>query len=266
MKVKEKINIHQDQCIGCGLCVVDCPNRVIELQDKKAVVISDECMKCGHCIGVCPKNAVEIQGLDMREVKSYDEMSYEIQPENLMDFYKSIRTIRQFKEEEIDEKVIASILEAGRYTATGTNRQGVRYIVVQKEINLLEDMVLPKLRFLQRVTKPIGKFIKLKYNLQRYIFDRGFLFKNAKLLILVVSEDELDGGLAAKSMELMSRTYGLGGLHVGIFTTFANKSRAIKSHLRIAKKEQVVACLALGYPDVKYQRTVPRRKALVTWR
>ncbi|GKT33784.1 4Fe-4S dicluster domain-containing protein, partial [Aduncisulcus paluster] len=78
--------------------------------------------------------------------------------------------------------------------------------------------------------------------------------------------DELDAGLAAKSMELMARTLGIGSLLVGIFTTFANKSRSTKAYLGVARREKIVACLALGYPDVKYVRTVPRRKANVIWR
>lgn len=264
--MKEKVIIDQDQCVGCGLCVSDCPNKVIEVKDNKAVVLSDECIKCGHCIAICPKDAVEISNYDMSEVKPYSNMSYEIEPNQLMDFYKSLRTIRKFKTDEIDENILKEIIESGRYSATGTNRQGVRYIVVRDQIEILEDMVLPKLRIIKKFTSIIGKIFKLKYNLDKYDFERGFLFKDAKALILVISENELDAGLAAKSMEIMSRTYGLGGLHVGIFTAIANKSKSIKRALGLKHKEKVVACLALGYPNVKYQRTVPRRKAVVEWR
>lgn len=264
--MKEQVIIHQEQCVGCGQCVSDCPNKVIEMKNNKAVVLSDECMKCGHCIAICPKDAVEIKNLDMDEVKSYKDMAKEIEPDQLLDFYKKLRTIRKFKSDEVEEHVLQEIIEAGRYSATGTNRQGVRYIVVRDQIEILEDMVLPKLQFIKKVAGFLGKVIKLKYNLERYEFKRGFLFRNAKALILVVSENELDAGLAAKSMEIMSRTYDLGGLHVGIFTAIANRSTSIKRFLGVKKKEKVVACLALGYPDVKYHRSVPRRKAVIEWR
>lgn len=264
--MKEQVIIHDNQCIGCGLCVKDCPNKVIEMKNGKASVLSDDCIKCGHCLAICPKNAVEITGLDKGEIKSYDQMNNAIEPDNLMDLYKSMRSVRQFKNKELPDQVIEDIIEAGRYTATGTNRQGVRYIVIKDHINELEDMVLPKLKRIQKILGPVGKVFKLKYNLNKYKFERDFLFRGARALVLVISENELDAGLAAKSMEIMSRTHGLGGLHVGIFTAIANKSGRLKKELDVNSKEKIVACLALGYPDVKYHRTIPRHKALVDWR
>jgi nitroreductase/NAD-dependent dihydropyrimidine dehydrogenase PreA subunit len=264
--MSEKVIISESKCIGCGLCASDCPSQVIEMEQGKAVVKSDQCLKCGHCIAICPKNAVEISDLDMGEVKSYEELAPQIESDQLLDYYKSLRTIRKFKKKAVEDELIHGIIEAGRYTATGTNRQQVRYIVVKEDIELLESLVLPKLRTLQHVMKYLGKVLKPKYDFSRYNFQKGFLFKNAPSLILVVSEHEMDAALAARSMELMSRTYGLGGLYVGIFTTFANRSRKIRRLLGLEGKEKVVACLALGYPDIKYRRTTPKRKAVVEWR
>lgn len=264
--MKEQIIIHPESCIGCGLCIADCPSKVIEMKDNKAVVMAEDCIKCGHCLAICPKDAVEITDLDKSEIKSYDTLSEDIGSEQLMDLYKSLRTVRKFTTQEIDNTLIEQIIDAGRYTSTATNRQEIRYIVVKDEIEILEDMVLPKLISYQKLFGFVGKFIKLKYNLDRYKFEKDFLFKGSKALILVVSKHDLDAGLATRSMELMSRTQGLSGLHVGIFTAIANKNKAVRSKLGLKKKENVVACLALGYPDVKYKRTVPRRKAIVDWK
>jgi len=264
--VEEQIIIHGESCVGCGLCISDCPSNVLTLKEKKAVVLSEECIKCGHCVAICPQEAVEIRDLDKNEINPYEDLSDAIDPEQLMDFYKSLRTIRKFKTDEIDDSIIEKVIEAGRYSSTATNRQEIRYIVIQDQIEQLEDLVLPKLLNFQKIFRIIGKVIKLKYNLDKFKFERSFLFKDAKALILIVSEHDLDAGLATRSMELMSRTLGLGGLHVGIFTAIANKSRAIKAKLGLSRKEKIVACLALGYPDVKYHRTVPRRKAKVEWK
>lgn len=264
--MKEKAIISKEKCIGCGLCVSDCPSRVIKIENKKAVVQSETCLMCGHCIAICPKEAVEISGLDMNEVIAYDKLSKAIESDQFLDYIKALRTVRKFKDQAIQDDVIQGIIEAGRFTATGTNRQKVRYIVVEKDIDLVEEMVLSMLKKLQKIMKYLGKILKSNYDLSRYQFERGFLFKNAPRLIMVVSEYELDAGLAARSMEIMSRTYDLAGLHVGIFTTLANKSKKIKKALGLKGKEKFVACLALGYPDVKYYRTVPREKAQIEWR
>lgn len=263
--MKEQVIIYEDKCIGCGLCVKDCPSKIIAIEEGKAVIKSDKCLKCGHCIAICPKDAVEIKDLDMSDVKSYEDMTMEIEPDQMMDFLKALRTVRKFKDTPVDDEIVKAIIDAGRFTSTATNRQEIRYIVVKNDINALEDMVIPTFKKLKKILGVVGKFVELKYDLSKYKLDRGFVFQNAKVLILVVSKHDVDAALAARSMEMMSRTYGLGGLHVGLFTAVANKSKKIKTRLGLKKKEKVVACLALGYPNVKYQRSVPRRKAEVEW-
>ena len=68
------------------------------------------------------------------------------------------------------------------------------------------------------------------------------------------------------SMELIAEAMGLGTLYVRLFTNVANKNRKIRKALRLSKKENIVTCLAVGYPDVQYIRTVPRKKADIEWR
>ena len=53
---------------------------------------------------------------------------------------------------------------------------------------------------------------------------------------------------------------------MGFFVTAAKHSENIRDQLGLTETENVVTCLALGYPDVEYVRTVPRKKAVVEWR
>ena len=44
------------------------------------------------------------------------------------------------------------------------------------------------------------------------------------------------------------------------------KNKKIKKIVGLKKKKKIVTCMVIGYPSVKYQRTVPRNEAKVTWK
>jgi ferredoxin len=51
--------VNEDMCVGCGVCIDDCPVGAITLEkNQKAVINEDECIRCGRCHDVCPREAV----------------------------------------------------------------------------------------------------------------------------------------------------------------------------------------------------------------
>ncbi len=65
------IEIDEEKCNGCGLCVDACHEGAIELVDGKARLVSDEyCDGLGDCLPECPTNAIT---LVEREAKAFDE-------------------------------------------------------------------------------------------------------------------------------------------------------------------------------------------------
>ena len=48
--------IDADLCKGCGICSMECPNKAIQIIDKKAV-IQGNCTSCGVCTRACPIGA-----------------------------------------------------------------------------------------------------------------------------------------------------------------------------------------------------------------
>lgn len=54
--------IAHEFCIGCRVCVVVCPNGVLDLMNGSAAVISPEtCTDCGKCVIECPAMAISIK-------------------------------------------------------------------------------------------------------------------------------------------------------------------------------------------------------------
>jgi ferredoxin len=65
------IEIDDEKCNGCGLCIPNCHEGALQVIDGKARLISDLfCDGLGACLGYCPEGAIEIIE---REAEPYDE-------------------------------------------------------------------------------------------------------------------------------------------------------------------------------------------------
>ena len=68
---RQIIEIDEEKCNGCGLCIPNCPEGALQIIDEKARIISDLfCDGLGACIGTCPEGAISTV---IREAEPYDE-------------------------------------------------------------------------------------------------------------------------------------------------------------------------------------------------
>ena len=71
MVTRNIINIDEERCNGCGLCIPNCPEGALQIIDHKARMVSDLfCDGLGACIGHCPEGAISIEE---RDAEPYDE-------------------------------------------------------------------------------------------------------------------------------------------------------------------------------------------------
>ena len=70
----EQIRVIEEKCIGCGLCVKECPYDAVHLVDKKAV-IDEKCTLCGACIQACEKHGAIV--ILRRSFQGQDVAAYE---------------------------------------------------------------------------------------------------------------------------------------------------------------------------------------------
>lgn len=50
--------IDNNKCVGCGICVEDCPVDTIFIRNEKTEIDMSGCIRCGKCHDVCPEDAV----------------------------------------------------------------------------------------------------------------------------------------------------------------------------------------------------------------
>jgi len=252
--------IDKELCTGCGNCVADCISAKLSVKDGKAVY-SGECLYCGHCVAICPAGAVSIPEYDMEDVE--DGQFDIIQVRDLLTVVKSRRSIRRYQDKRIEREKLENIVQVGRYTATGANRQACRFILVQDELEKLKVLIW------DRVEKAVHSGVQEAAPLKMLVdmrADKGidYLFRNAPAVLYIAAESPWDAGMASQNMELAAVSQGLGFLYNGFLLRSTELCDEAKMLLKVEGKP-LEACMLLGYPDVVYQRTSPRKKADAVW-
>ena len=270
--------VNTDKCIGCTLCKQDCIVNDIVMIDGKSHIKNETCIKCGHCIAICPVKAISSDDeneYSMNEIKEYNDKDFSLDPDVLMNFMKFRRSVRLFSNKDVEEEKIEKIIESGKFTQTSGNLQDVSYVIVKDKIQKLRKMVLETLNsqadiLLSDDTTP--NQIKMYSNMWKDMYKNYIenpdgedkLFFKAPLLIVIKSNSIVNGALAASKMELMINALGLGTYFSGFLSRAEKFNPEIGKFLQIGDNEELVACMVIGYPKVKYKRTVPRKDVNIT--
>lgn len=272
------MKVNSEACIGCGQCVKDCFPRDIVMVDGKAKINNVTCFKCGHCIAICPKAAISTDEYNMEEVKDYNAEEFSVEADNLLNFIKFRRTIRQFKDKAVEEEKLSKIIEAGRFTQTGSNMQDVSYIVVREGLQELKGLALESLKkigenMLANLTpetmvykRYAEMWIKMADAFKENPKDNDKLFFNAPAVIIVTANSEVNGALASSNMELMTNALGLGTFFSGFLVRAAQGNKELMDFLGVKEGKKIATCMVIGYPKVKYSRTAPRKAAEISWK
>ncbi len=53
--------IEESKCVGCGVCVDNCPAEAITLDNGKAKIDESKCIDCANCVDNCPSAAISME-------------------------------------------------------------------------------------------------------------------------------------------------------------------------------------------------------------
>ncbi len=250
------------------------------------------CVRCGHCASVCPVDAIKETGAELKKITAA-ELKKTPSPDALQFLLRSRRSVRMYKKNKpILQKDMDKILEAGRYTATGTNSHNVRYIVFtdQEKIDELRELAVPivikTMKLVGRIASiPFVKSLmgeKLAERMrtlylpfmdllkERYYNGDERIFFNAPALILTYGEklDETSAfscSAALYNCSLMAHTLGIGCCFNGFLQTVINSNKKVKQMVGIPKYCKCWGAMTLGYQNVTFKRLTTRKPVDVTW-
>jgi nitroreductase/NAD-dependent dihydropyrimidine dehydrogenase PreA subunit len=286
------IQIDSTKCTKCGFCFEVCPNYVLHLGKSQEIQVTypEQCCICGHCVAICPENAVTHKRIP---VEKFEDLTVtNIPPEDMRNLLLSRRSIRVFQEKPVPKEVLERLIEVGIHAGTGGNAQTENFVVIQhrKLLSELEKMVIEVLwnKGMKYLGSEIGqKMAKAKLGEEmlrqalpyhHIIRNRrqnkelaGMIFRNAPVVIVIHGlrtnfMAHANCSIAARNMEIMAKTLGLGTCWVGFLPVAAHLAKKkIERYLDIPDDHSIYGAIMIGYPKFEYRKFIPREQREVRW-
>lgn len=256
-----------DNCIKCYRCVKVCPSMIIEIGENgvpRSVKDSDrKCIKCGHCVAVCPKEAIDNSLTPLIEQGDINNGLIVI-PKASKQLLRSVRSIRNYKSDSLEDDLIVNIVSVGRYAPTARNTQGVSFIAVmdRAKVNALAKMTILWMEAM--VAAGVPQFKPYAGVVRAHRSGKDMIFRGAPHIIIALApKDNYYGIDNARMMTVYSRiqatALGLGTCWAGFFELYAKENGAeVASFLGIPDNMVVGAAIMVGYPQFEYHRLVAR--------
>ena len=151
-------------------------------------------------------------------------------PNELVEFLRRLRQVREYTTEPVSDEIVDSILEVGRWSGSGGNKQPTEVIVIR------DDQV--KRQIGDWGAKPVA---------------------TCAVAFLVLSRNAstgVDEGRLAERLMLAAAAHGLGA---GIATLKEEGPEAIKPLLGIPADLHARVVVSVGHIDREARRTLPKR-------
>lgn len=257
--------IDNEKCTKCGLCVAECPVRIIEMEEVPFIREEKEknCIKCQHCFAVCPTGAISIFG---KNPEDSIEVTDKIPSANEMSrLIKTRRSIRKYKDEDLDKDLIKDMLETAAYAPTGHNKNAVLLTVIDNKEDLAKfrNMTYAAIKTAEENGTLVDKH-KWMRGLVKMWDTKGvdILFRNAPHMLIAsapkaLSTPETDSVIALSYFELLANSNNVGVLwNAMIHGVIDDIDTDLKKIMGIPEDHAVGSVLIFGKADTKYARSV----------
>ncbi len=188
---------------------------------------------------------------------------------------KSRRSIRVYKDKKVPKKLIKELIEAAKYAPSSHNRQPWNFTIITSkkridslslDINKWYDSIIKlslPLHFIKEVKKSVQEMSR------RVKSEKDLFFYHAPCIIIIHAPNKRffaqDCACAAQNIMLAARSLGIGSCWIGFSDIVLNKSAKISKSIGIPMNHNVMATIALGYPEKFPSNALPRKDCKVEW-
>jgi formate hydrogenlyase subunit 6/NADH:ubiquinone oxidoreductase subunit I len=285
--------VNVETCTGCGLCAAACPDGMFQLVDGKPSVgngFFTGCIACGHCVATCPTHSITVSGRGMTvdDAMELPAAVHRATADQLEALLQSRRSIRRFKEQEIDRTTLDRVLEMTTTAPMGIPPSDVGVVVFhgRKQVQVFAKDACAAFQrmawFFHPITLALMRPLLGKENHEAM---RDFVRPLIRTLIEKRAEgqdmftydapaallfhhgpmaDPADCTIAATYAMLAAESLGLGSCMLGT-TVGLNHAKPFRQRYGIPPKNKIGLALVLGYSAEKFQRGVRRRLASVNF-
>jgi nitroreductase/NAD-dependent dihydropyrimidine dehydrogenase PreA subunit len=258
-------------CTRCGLCSRVCSYMILEMGRKGPRQIRDNCNGCGHCVAVCPQGA-----LDNRNTPRASQASAARPPlseEDAAYFLRSRRSIRWFKNRQVARDTLVKLLDMARYAPTGSNSQGLSYLVIDKGETLRaisaaiadwEEIQIAK-------NSPLSAMCRAHIDRYRRRRQDSFLY-GAPCLVLALSKYEPSRRSRENAIfsllyaQLFAPSIGLGTCWMGVLELCAlDAYEPLLRLLDLPGGQTFSGAMIVGYPRYTHVRMPERDPLQLRW-
>lgn len=267
-------NINQQLCTRCGQCVADCPAMIIAMEGGGSPYIEAakeaSCYRCQHCLAICPVGAVSILGI--KPTGSRPLAGGYPDPDRLETLIKGRRSVRRYKNENLDPALLQRLLEVAWHAPSGVNSRQVRFTVVddREKMSLLRNEVMTGLtRLVQENALPERLNFYADYILMWGKNRYDVIFRGAPHLLIASAPKDVptplpDCLIALSYFELFAQANGVGTVWNGLArAAISDLLPDTRQRLGIPDDHLIGYVMAFGTPAAHYARTAQRGPALI---
>lgn len=265
-------SINMDKCLQDGICAEICPMKIIKIRNGFPEPVNDAktyCINCGHCVAVCPVSAFSHMNLKPENcLDIYEKNRLDI--EQVQQFFLSRRSIRKYKNKQIEKSVLRKIIGIATHSPSGHNCQPVEWHVIyeRKRLNQLCLHVIDWMKHMLAVEPEHASAMNLDRVVAGHAAGFDTITREAPHLILVHGkEDEQTSQyaciIAMAWLELTLSSFGLGGCWCGFFNRAAMAWKPLQEALGFPEEHTSFGAMMVGYPKYKYHRIPTRNKPVI---